>query len=67
MDKAYDAESIHRFIVEDLKAEALIPARNSSRMSYPDYTEAEHMTVYIRRRGSRVSPCITGGGDPPYV
>ena len=47
MDKAYDAESIHRFIVEDLKAEALIPARNSSRMSYPDYTEAEHMTDSI--------------------
>lgn len=30
MDKAYDAESIHRFIVEDLKAEALIPARKST-------------------------------------
>jgi hypothetical protein len=27
MDKAYDAESIHRFIVEDPKAEVLIPAR----------------------------------------
>ena len=31
MDKAYDAESLHRFIVEDLKAEALIPARKSFR------------------------------------
>jgi len=30
MDKAYDAESIHRLIVEDLKAEAFIPARKSS-------------------------------------
>ncbi|MEN6516766.1 MAG: IS5 family transposase [Methanospirillum sp.] len=31
MDKAYDAEVIHQCIVEDLKAEALIPARKSSR------------------------------------
>ena len=31
MDTAYDAESIHRFVVEDLKAEALIPARKSSK------------------------------------
>jgi len=33
MDKAYDAESIHRFVVEDLKAESLIPARKSARNS----------------------------------
>ena len=30
MDQAYDAEPIHRFVVEDLKAEALIPARKST-------------------------------------
>ncbi len=30
MDKAYDAESVHRYIVEGLMAEALIPARKSS-------------------------------------
>ena len=30
MDKAYYAESIHRFIVGDLKAEVLIPARKST-------------------------------------
>lgn len=30
MDKAYDAESIHRFVMEVLKAEVLNPARESS-------------------------------------
>ena len=33
MDKAYDAESIHRFIVEDLYANALIPVRKSFKNS----------------------------------
>jgi len=27
MDKAYDADSIRRFVVEDLRAEAIIPVR----------------------------------------
>jgi len=31
MDKAYDAESIHRLVMEDLKAEALIPTRTRTR------------------------------------
>ena len=31
MDKAYDAEAIHTLVVEDLQAEAIIPARRSSR------------------------------------
>lgn len=31
MDKAYDAEAIHRLIAKDLKAEAVIPVRKSSR------------------------------------
>ena len=30
VDKAYDAESVHRFVVEFLKAEVLNPARKSS-------------------------------------
>ena len=29
-DRAYDAESVHRFVVEVLKAEVLNPARESS-------------------------------------
>jgi transposase len=33
MDKAYDAESIHQFIAEDLNAEALIPTRIRPRIA----------------------------------